>query len=84
MLSEIFLGYLLPGCFQGGNLKKKLGIILANQKKNQVSTVEKSGRGGTIEKAGCTLQEIWLDFSGYPSNHFSGCRLNGREYTGWS
>ena len=24
--------------------------------------------------------KIWVDFTGYPSNHFSGCRLNGRIY----
>ena len=22
--------------------------------------------------------KMWVDFTGYPSNHFSGCRLNGR------
>ena len=22
--------------------------------------------------------KIWVDFTGHPSNHFSGCRLNGR------
>ena len=22
--------------------------------------------------------KIWVYFTGYPSNHFSGCRLNGR------
>ena len=42
---------------------KKLGVILINQKKNQVST----------------LTKIWVDFTGSPSNHFSGCRLNGRK-----
>ena len=24
--------------------------------------------------------KIWVDFTGYPSNHFSGCRLNGRLF----
>ena len=23
---------------------------------------------------------IWVDFSGYPSNHFLGCRLNGGQF----
>ena len=22
---------------------------------------------------------MWVDFTGYPSNHFSGCRLNGKN-----
>ena len=22
--------------------------------------------------------KIWVDFTGYPSHHFSGCRLNGQ------
>ena len=54
---EIILGELLPISFQGGSLKKNLGFILVNQKKNQVSTLQKSGCGGTLEKSGCLLEK---------------------------
>jgi hypothetical protein len=34
--------------------RQVLGVILETRKKNQVST----------------LKKIWVDFTGYPSNHF--------------
>ena len=30
------------------------------------------------KKSGEHPEKIWVDFTGYPSNHFSGCRLNGQ------
>ena len=54
VLSEIFLGQLLPGFFQGASLKKA-EFHICKSEKNQVSALEKSGRGGTLEKSGCTL-----------------------------
>ena len=45
---------------------KKLGFILINQKKIRRAPWKNLGRFYRV------------DFTGYPSNHFSGCRLNGR------
>ena len=42
-------------------------------------------QAATLKKM-CVKNEpikIWVDFTGYPSNHFSGCRLNGRMTSWW-
>ena len=45
---------------------KKLSVILINQKKIRRAPWKNLGRFYRV------------DFTGYPSNHFSGCRLKGR------
>ena len=58
---RFFLGWLLPKKIFRVAAWKTLGVILLInlKKKKQVST----------------LKKIWVDFTGYPSNHLSGCRL---------
>ena len=59
-----------PNVFQAGTLKKVVCHTYKSEK-NHASTLKKSGY---------ILQGIFyrVYFTGYPSNHFSGCRLNGR------
>ena len=56
---------------------KKLGVILINQKKNQGSALKKIWVDATLRNLRWHPMKICVDFTGYPSNHFWGCRLNG-------
>ena len=56
---------------------KKLGIILINQKKIQVSTLKKIWVDANLKNLRWHPIMIWVDFKEYSSNHFSGCRQTG-------
>ena len=53
VLSEFFFRVASAHSFKVASLKKD-GFHCKSEK-NQVSTLKKSGRGGTLEKSGCTL-----------------------------
>ena len=38
---------------------KKVGFLTCKSENYQVNTLEKSGRGGTLEKSGCRLNGRW-------------------------
>ena len=66
-LYNVHLPYkIYPDFFQASSLKNVFVGILINQKK-------KSGKHSV---------KIWVEFTGYPSNHSSGCRSNRQMSNG--
>ena len=57
-----------PVLFQSGSLKKAGFHTCKSEKKSSEYPI----------KIRVQPIKIWVDFTGYPSNHFSGCRLIGR------
>ena len=45
-----------------------------------MSTLKKIWVEATLKNLRWHPIKIWVDFTGYPSNHFSGCSLNGRIF----
>ena len=42
----------------------------------QAATLKQIWVGATLKKSQVAPYTIWVDFTGYPLNHFSGCRLD--------
>ena len=66
--------------FQGGSLRKA-GFHTCRLEKKSSEYPRKIRAWRHPRKIRVHPIKIWVAFTGYPSNHFSGCRLNGRMCT---
>ena len=61
-------------------LEKAWVSYLNIRKKSGEHPEKKIWVDATLKNLRCHPIKIWVDFIGYPSNHFSGCKLNGCQF----